>query len=199
MELLTGLYQAVALLLLGAGVAKLRRPGSTSASLAALRLPARRPVAVAIGLALGLAEVGLAGSVLMGAGRAAAAAVAAAYIGFAAFVALAMARGGRAGSCGCFGAADAPPGPGHLAVVLAAAAVAAAAALGGTGAGLPAAFRAGAPGLVLLGLAALCAWLAVLLLTVLPAVTEARPAAVERRAPAPLPTPVRRPSPAVGA
>ena len=139
---------ALALLLTGAGAAKVARPHDTVRALAALgpRVPA---TLVRAGAA---AEVVVGGWCLLAGGRWAAALLAASYGAFAVFVAVALVADAPIGSCGCFGEPDTPPTVAHLAVCLGAVAVGAAGAASGAG-GLPAALAARpgrAPALVLL-------------------------------------------------
>lgn len=95
-----GVFLASCLLMVAAGVTKVRSPLVAQRALGALvgpRVVPRRWVQAA-----GAAEVTLAGAALGGHGPAPAAAVSLCYFGFAAFVAATMARGGA--GCGCFGA-----------------------------------------------------------------------------------------------
>jgi hypothetical protein len=187
MELLTGPYHAAAFLLLGAGAAKLRRPAATAAVLATLRLPASGLVAVV----LGAAEIALALAALVSPAALVALAVAASYLGFAGFVGLAMRRPGTVSSCGCFGQTGTPPGAIHLTVNLAAAAAAGLAAAMGVQDGLPAQLAADPVHAVAVSaVAALCAWLAALLLTVLPQALRAGSPSQPRSQPTFLPAPV---------
>ena len=162
MDALAGPYLASALLLVVAGVAKVRDPLPLVRALRSARLPA--PVAAVRLLALGEAAVGLA-AVLVG-GRLAALLVAASYAAFTAFVLLARARGGVLASCGCFGRADTPPTTTHVAVTAVLAVVAgatAAAPLGALpdllaaapGAGLPLLLAVGTVAVLLHGVLAL--------------------------------------------
>lgn len=116
----TGAYLAAALLLVAAGLAKVRRPADTSIALRRAGLPVPE-WAVRAGAA---AEVA-AGCWAFTSGRAAAGLVALSYLGFAGFVALALRRGSPVSSCGCFGKADSPPTVSHVVLNLAAAATAA--------------------------------------------------------------------------
>jgi hypothetical protein len=122
-----GPYLAAALLLVAAGLAKVRRPADTAVALrrAGLRVP---DWAVRAGAG---AEVAT-GCWAFTSGRLAAGAVALSYLGFAGFVALALRRGSPVSSCGCFGSGDkmdSPPTVTHAVLNLAAAAVAGWAAL----------------------------------------------------------------------
>ncbi|NYD21256.1 MauE/DoxX family redox-associated membrane protein [Kineococcus aurantiacus] len=157
-------------LLLVAGVGKLRHPAGTGRALRTQGLPS----ATALVRGLGVAELAVA------AGSAAGLAVAAwanavAYAGFTGFVLLALLRRRPLSSCGCFGEPDLPPTGAHV-VLTAVLAGAAALAAAGPSRGLPAllALPAGATvaALVLTGL--LCA-LCLLVLTGLPRLVAARP------------------------
>lgn len=117
-----GLYAAGALLLAGAGAAKVRRPSDSSVALRAAGLPAT-PGRVRVAA---LAEVAVAVAALVAPGPVPAALMAASYAAFAAFVAVALRRRLPLASCGCFGRPDTPPSLTHVILNLAAAAAAAA-------------------------------------------------------------------------
>lgn len=107
---MTAPFLASAVLLAGAGAAKLWRPDDTARALRVAGLPAHRQLvrAGAVGeLAVAVASVAAPGPVT-------GALVAAAYLGFTAFVGLALLRGWPLSSCGCFGRPDARPGYPHL-------------------------------------------------------------------------------------
>ncbi len=110
MDALAGPYLASVLLLLVAGVAKVRDPLPLVRALRSARLPA--PVAGVRLVAAAEVAVGLA-ALLLG-GRTPAVLVAASYAGFTAFVLLARVRGGVLASCGCFGRADTPATVAHV-------------------------------------------------------------------------------------
>ncbi len=155
-------------LLLVAGVGKVRRPAGTVRALRTQGLPAPAPAV----RALGAAEVTVAVLALAG-WTPALVATAAAYAGFTGFVLLALLRRRPLSSCGCFGEPDLPPTAAH-AVLTAALALAAGVAATGP-AGLPAVWAAGpaataATAVVTALLAALC----LLLLTGLPRLLAAR-------------------------
>ena len=105
--LLPGLL-AAALLLVLAGVVKVRQPGPAVSFLAALGLPAPR-LLVGAGALL---EIGAGGSALV-LPRPGAAAIALLYASFTAIVTLQLRRGVSV-SCGCFGARTIPPSRVHL-------------------------------------------------------------------------------------
>ena len=169
------LCAAAAVLLLGSGVAKLRRPA-----------PATRLLAVLVGLPnrllarlIGALEVGTAAAVLLSGGRVACAALAACYLTFT-VVAVRLTSGPQPAPCGCFGESDTPTRPLHVAVD----ALACAAAVAGvvSPAGALGGF-AGQPTLVAvvgLGQVAVLAGLAYVSMTVLPDVLAARERLVAR-------------------
>jgi len=165
-------YLAGSLLLLAAGVAKLRRPLGTRQALRTQGLPSPAWLVRLLGAV----------EVLLGAGAlaqvpGAAAGTALAYLGFSAFVVLALVRDRPLSSCGCFAGPDVPPTLLHV-VVTAGAALAALLVAVGDPAGVPALVAAGAgTALAVAGSAALVAWLALLLLTRVPALAAARGAA----------------------
>ncbi|MDE3206200.1 MAG: hypothetical protein KGQ66_18485 [Acidobacteriota bacterium] len=103
-------FLAAAVLLAGAGVAKVWRPDDTARALRVAHLPSHRNLVRAGALAevvVGVTAVALPGPVTGGL-------VAAAYAAFTVFVGVALARGWPLSSCGCFGRPDARPGPAHL-------------------------------------------------------------------------------------
>jgi hypothetical protein len=109
------LAAAAAVLVLAAGLAKLRRPDPAGAMLRRALAGRVRPdhdLRNAVRVAAGL-EVAVAVLFLVVGGRVPAALLAATYLGFLAVVVLARRRPG-ATSCGCFGRADAPLGVAHL-------------------------------------------------------------------------------------
>lgn len=182
-EWIAALCDSAALLLLGSGWTKLRRPGETAAALVALtrsptprdRVPTHRRVAArlhsegrAVARAVGLAELSVAVVALAAGGRLAAGLLAALYLGFL-LVATRLRSVAAGTSCGCFGAASAPVGRAHL-VVCASVVLTAVAGLVAPPAGVVDVVRA-APGTsaVLLALAAVLAALTYLSLTALPA------------------------------
>ena len=118
---LAGPFAAAAVLLVVAGVSKIRRPRDTARALTLLGLPVRD-----WGVRLiGVGEVALGAAALIVDHWAVAALLALAYAAFAAVVGLALARGGPLSSCGCFGRPDTPPTRLHLGLNLGAVAVAA--------------------------------------------------------------------------
>ncbi|HET7530494.1 MAG TPA: MauE/DoxX family redox-associated membrane protein [Mycobacteriales bacterium] len=144
------------------GTPKIRRPAPTSGALRSvgLRVP---DAAVRAG---GLVEAALGvGAVLTGS-RLLAASVAASYLGFSAFVAVALSRGGVVASCGCLGRSDTPPTRSHLALTLGLATAAAVAAVTGASGLIDLGWSA--HDLALLALAGLTAWLAWMVLALLP-------------------------------
>ena len=118
---LAGPFAAAAVLLVVAGVGKVRRPRDTARALTLLGLPLR-DWSVRL---IGAGEVALGVAALSVDHWAVATLVALAYAAFAGVVALALVRGGPLSSCGCFGKPDTPPTRLHLGLNLGAVAVAA--------------------------------------------------------------------------
>lgn len=141
-----------ALLLVPAGLAKVRRPAPTGLALARLGLPGSDPLVRALGV---VELVAAAGAALIG--GVAAAGVAVLYVGFAAVSAAQVRRAaatGEAADCGCFGDDSAPVGWTHVVVnlLLAAGAVAAVIVIAD---GVPGALGSSVPGTI--GVVALAA------------------------------------------
>jgi hypothetical protein len=109
---IAALVGAAALLLLGAGAAKVAEPTRTAGALAALGWPAS-PSVVRAGAA---AETVLGAATLIIGGRVLAAAVAVSYAGFAVFMIVALRSGVPVGTCGCFGRPDTPPRTHHAVI-----------------------------------------------------------------------------------
>ena len=170
--LLTALTGAAALLLVVAGIAKLRTPAPAAAMLTGLGLrPVRRARAAARGAGAVEVAVGVAAIVL--GGHAAIAALAACYLVLTA-VAVRLVLRGEPAPCGCFGTADGDVGPAHVVLDVAAFAVALVASVAGP-AGITGWGEHGAlTGLTAAGQAALVAALGYLSITALPALTTAR-------------------------
>ena len=122
-----GGYGAAAVVLAGAGAAKVARPANTARALRQLGLPAST-VAVRAGAA---SEVLVGGAAVFVGGRWPAALLAASYLAFAVVVVVASRRGSPLTSCGCFGEVDAPPTLVHAVVNAAFAAMAASLLVGG--------------------------------------------------------------------
>ena len=169
MTALAGPYFMFATLLLASGIPKLSRPENTTRALESIGLPPNRNV----GRAVGVVEIAVALTVIAVGGRLPAMAMAVLYAGFAGFILFGM-RSTAVSSCGCFGDEDTAPNGLHLAVDLTATAVAAAVAvrplshLAGVMADTPA---WGAPLLLLILIGT---WLALLALTLLPAIGAVR-------------------------
>ena len=165
MVALAGPYFMFATLLVISGLPKLSNPASTARALEGIGLPPRRW----LGQAVGVAEIVVGLSAIAVGGRVPALAVALLYAGFAGFILVAM-RSSTVKSCGCFGADDTPPSALHLVVDIAAAGFAAALVfnpIGDVTAVMGATPWAGIP---LLLLVVLGAWLALMVLALLPAV-----------------------------
>lgn len=165
---------AAALLLAGAGAAKLRAPQPAAAMLRRARLASLRPGRSRILIrTVGVAELGIGLAACVTGGRVAAALLGCCYVAFL-IVAVRLLRGGHRASCGCFGATDSPVGAGHLVVNLVGIATASATVARPTGAvgGLLDDERLA--GVVGVGQAVLLAYLAFLSITALPALLAAR-------------------------
>ena len=164
MEALAGPVVVAAALVGLAGGMKLLSPAATAGALRALRLPS----SFALVRLLGAAELVLAIAAAATFARPLLVLLAAAYLAFAAFVVAALGARTPVQSCGCFGRADTPPSVVHVVTNLAAAATLFAAALSDT------------PGLDTIVpdqpwsampftlLVAVCTYLCVVVLTVLP-------------------------------
>ncbi|GAA4348495.1 MauE/DoxX family redox-associated membrane protein [Angustibacter luteus] len=161
-------YLAAAVLLVLAGLPKLRDPLPLVRAVRSVGLPAgRTPVRAAAA-----AEVLGGVLALVRPGRLTAVLVAVAYLVFTGFVALALSRGGVLGSCGCFGRPDTPPTRAHLVVTGLLAASGVAVALDPpAGTWWAAATDDPALAVAVLGFAVLLTWLSYLVIAVLPTVT----------------------------
>jgi hypothetical protein len=167
---LAGPLFALALLVLGAGAAKLARPAAVVDALWEARLPWRRTVArPATVNVLAVVEIGIgAWTVAFGSG-AAAVALAVLYTGFASFAWRLLAVRGPDASCGCFGATDSPVSRLHAAFTAVAALLCALAAVWPVGTVASVLRDQPAWGVPFAVLTLLAAWLAEVLLTALPA------------------------------
>jgi hypothetical protein len=156
-----GPFAAACVLLVFAGVSKIRRPLATRPAATALGLPATAP-AIRV---LGGVEV-LAACTALAAGGVAAAAVAVLYAALALAAGRLLARSPGT-ACGCLGASDAPVTPTHVIVNIAAAGIAGVA----TAAGAPLAAVGGGAWsrVVFVTLVGCCAWLVASLLDAVPA------------------------------
>ncbi len=113
MDAATALYASAAVLLVIAGVVKVIRPANTAALLDDLGAPSFGPIdGTRITFGLGVVEIVLGLTALVGEIPAVALAVGVLYVVFSATVWRAMRLG--AGSCGCFGRVDAPPSWWHV-------------------------------------------------------------------------------------
>jgi len=110
----------LALLLVLAGVVKVRRPAEAVSALRSVGVGLPSPVV----RLFAATEIAIAAGALVWSGRTGAALLAATYAGFSVFVLAAMRRGGRDGSCGCFASPDTPASTTHLVFNAAAAVVA---------------------------------------------------------------------------
>jgi hypothetical protein len=165
---LIGPYLVACTLLVVAGSAKVARPDETARALAPL-LPGRRPPfrTVRRGVRVGAAaEAALGVAAALAPRPVTAGLVACSYLVFAAVVVTAMARGGPLATCGCLGRPDTPPTAVHAVLDLVLAGSAVAVAVGTATSGTLAGVLAHQPwgGLPLVGVAAVGAWLAALVL-----------------------------------
>jgi len=165
---------AAALLLVGAGVGKVRAPQPAAAMLRRALPGGLRPLArPALVRAAGLGEVAIGGAAVLLGNRWTLALLAATYLAFLA-LSLRLATTGSGAPCGCFGRADAPVGAGHVvlnAVAVAAAAVGVAQPPGAWGGRFDGAALPGVVGIAQAGLLAVLAYLAI---TALPALAAER-------------------------
>jgi hypothetical protein len=120
-------YGIAVVLLLAAGIAKIREPRDTAGALARSGLAVPGTV-VRVGAAF---EGGLALAALAAGTRTAAAVVALSYVAFTIFVVQALVRRLPVGSCGCFGRVETPPSVVHVLVNLGCAAAAVGVAIAG--------------------------------------------------------------------
>lgn len=168
----TGPLVAAAVLLAGAGVAKLQRPAPTGLALARAGLPGSDLVV----RTLGHTEITIAiAAALLGGWLAAPLALA--YLGFAAFTALQVRRaaaGGEAADCGCFGDHSAPLGWTHVAINLALAGAAVLAVATSAAGVIDAGSEAPGATVAVIALAVVAAFGVRALLTDLPALTAAQ-------------------------
>lgn len=165
MVALAGPYFILAALLVVSGLPKLSNPANTAQALSSIGLP-QKPW---LGRAVGGVEIAIGIGTLAIGGRLSAAAFTVLYAGFAGFIVFGL-RSSRVKSCGCFGSQPTPPSALHLAVDLAAVAIGVAMVakpVGDITAIMSLVPWAGVP-LVLL--VAIGTWLALLVLTLLPAV-----------------------------
>jgi hypothetical protein len=164
-----GPFLAAVVLLAGAAVAKLARPGAAADAIVAV---AGHPVPAAtlVVRVIAVVELGLATGAFAWGGRLPTALVAASYLAFAAF---ALGARGRAASCGCFGGDTAPPSLLHAAVTTGFAGVAGWALLADPDPAARALADQPGAAAVLLAAAAVTAWLAWAVMTVLPRPVEA--------------------------
>jgi hypothetical protein len=165
---------AAALLLIGAGLAKMRSPGQAADMLRhAWWRPLRGRTSRVLVRGGGGIELAVGVAAMVSGSRLAAALLGGCYLGFT-IIAARLLRGGRRTSCGCFGATDSPVGAGHLGVNVLAVGVAVAAIVRPPGA-LGGVFHHGVLiGVVGAGQAVLLAYLAFLSITALPALVAAR-------------------------
>jgi hypothetical protein len=161
---LAGPVLTVSVLLALAGVMKLAQPASTAGALRAMRLPSSLPLVRALGAAEVVVGVG-AGSTMS---PPLLLLLAAMYLAFAAFVTAALAADAPLQSCGCLGRADTPPSVVHVGINAAAAVVAIVAAVTETPSLTATVSDQPAAGVPFLLLVAVCVYLCVTAVSVLP-------------------------------
>jgi hypothetical protein len=172
------LEMAAAILLAGAGVAKLLAPGPARLMLRSIWSRSSTPEPVV--RVAGAAEMIIGFAVMLTGDRAAAIALGCCYLVFAA-VTVRLVRSGPHARCGCFGRADSPVGLPHLVLNAGCVGIAAAAAIrppGAFGGLFDGAVLTGAVGL---GQVALLAYLGFLSVTALPSLWAARRELLEAR------------------
>lgn len=172
--MISALTAAAAVVLVAAGLGKLRRPGTAALMLrtVAPRRTGPRSLRVAV-RAASLVEIGAGGWVLAGGGRPAAALLGGCYLVLG-VVAARLASSAPDTACGCFGAGDAPVGAAHVALDVVCLGVCVAAVVAP---GRPIAALIGASGASGAGIAVavlLLAALGYLAVTALPALSAAR-------------------------
>jgi hypothetical protein len=182
-RMIGSLEMAAALLLTGAGLAKLRSPGQAAAVVRRVS-PWRgeawsraAPLAVR---AAGLVEVGAGTAVVVTGYRLCTLLLGACYLAFA-LVVLALRRDRQHTSCGCFGRADSPVGAAHLVLNLTCLGASAAAFVRPPGSFGGLLGHGALPGVVATGQAVLLAYLGFLSITALPALGAARRQLLETR------------------
>ncbi|MEO9224029.1 MAG: MauE/DoxX family redox-associated membrane protein [Acidimicrobiales bacterium] len=177
-----GLY-AVALLLGGAGIAKVARPVAVTRALAAAKLPGWHQVrGLPIGQLVGMAEIVAAAIALAFGNRSTAGIVAAFYVVFAAVAWRMLVVATHREPCGCFGETRTPISPIHVVVDLIAAAAAAFAVVSPPGSILDVRHEAWS-GVPLLFATAMLTWLFYVALTTVPAALEVRTQRAQRDQP----------------
>jgi hypothetical protein len=106
---------AAAVLLVVAGVGKLRRPSYTVGAIKSVGVR----VKVRGVLLLGLTEMAIGLAAFIASGPVPSALIGLSYLGFTGFVILALRKGGAVSSCGCLGRPDTPPTRTHAVVTAA--------------------------------------------------------------------------------
>ena len=171
---MVGLLWAAAMILGGAGLSKLFRPGPTAQAIRAADLRGESFFASRFVVRLlGLVELGVAVAVLFSGGTAPAALLSASYL-LLTLVAWRMIRVAPGQDCGCFGSSSEPISRWHLIVNGACFLIGAAAVLWPQPSVPDEVTAQGAQGIVLFALTVLLAWLSYLLMTALPALLKLR-------------------------
>ena len=171
---MVGLLWAAAVILAGAGISKLFRPGPTVQAIRAADLPAESWIATTIFVRfLGLIELGIAAAVLLGGGNVPALFLGASYLLLTA-VAWRMIRVAPGQDCGCFGSSSEPISRWHLVVNGACLLIGAAGAIWPQPSVVDEMSNQGAQSIALLALAGLLAYLCYFLMSALPALMKLR-------------------------
>ena len=171
---MVGLLWAAAVILGGAGISKLFRPGPTIQAIRAADVPGEFFFASKFAVRLlGVTEIGIAVAVLCGGGSTPAALLAASYLALT-LVAWRMIRIAPGQDCGCFGSSSEPISRWHLIVNGAFFVVGAASVRWPQPSVLDEVSEQGAQGILLLILAVLLAWLCYLLMSALPGLMKLR-------------------------
>lgn len=171
---MVGLLWAAAVILAGAGVSKLLRPGPTVQAIRAADLPAESWIATRIFVRfVGLIEIAFAAAVLVGGGSRPALLLTASYLLLTA-VAWRMIRVAPGQDCGCFGSSSEPISRWHLVVNGGCSLIGAAAVVWPQPSVIDEVNEQGAQGVLLLALSMLLAWLCYFLMSALPALMKLR-------------------------
>jgi hypothetical protein len=181
MSIGAGSFFAAALLLGGAGVAKLSQPAAVARAIASARIPGGRLLErLPVGRLVGATEIVTSALALAFGTRAVAILIALAYLAFAAMAWRLLTVQASRQPCGCFGETSVPVSPVHVVVDLALAAAGIVAAVSPPGSVLHLARHQPLAGIPFVVATLTLTWLAYLAFTALPALLDAR-AAVEQR------------------
>ncbi len=171
---MVGVVWAAAALLAAAGLGKLFRPGPTVTAVQAAELPGATVLSARPAVRmLGMAELGIAGWVILGGGSTPAVLLTVSYL-LLTLVAWRMLRLAPGQDCGCFGADDEPISVLHVAVNLTGALIGAAATFWSQPSVVDEFVNSPVGAVLTAVLAGLLAWLGYLLMTALPALLALR-------------------------